>query len=140
MVDVYEVVLGIIALAVMVCAPILCVMLYDLVSGRWDDNIAHWHDVRKLRHTGRPIERIAADLRRLRHSVRTDADRSAVHQMADLQAYDQVLVQACEMLQIEHELTEALIGIDRDIERIRMEASLESAGVVLIETRKGQPH
>jgi hypothetical protein len=139
MVDPYEVVLGVLALAIMVCVPILCVVLYDLTVGRWDDNVAHWREVRKLGRTGTPIERVAADLRRLRAAVRADGDRSATHQIADRLAYDEVLIQACVMLGIEHELNDELTGLERDIERFRLEASLEGAGLVLNDSRRGQP-
>ena len=40
-------------------------------------------------------------------------------------AYDQVLIQACSMLEIEHELRDATSGMERDIERLRVEAELE---------------
>jgi hypothetical protein len=41
-------------------------------------------------------------------------------------------------LQIEHELGIESVGMERDIERIRVEAELERAGVVLSERRYGQ--
>ena len=42
------------------------------------------------------------------------------------------------MLEIEHELGNDSVGMERDIERIRVEADLERAGVVLSERRYGQ--
>ena len=75
-VDLYQVLLGGIAVAIMVLVPILSVLLYDLLAGRWDGAIqrrarrssaAHRRAVRELRHQqGVPIEQLAADLRRLR--------------------------------------------------------------------------
>jgi hypothetical protein len=58
--------------------------------------------------------------------------------MGNRMAYDRVLMQACEMLEIEHELGNDSVGMERDIERIRVEAELERAGVVLSERRYGQ--
>ena len=60
-----------------------------------------------------------------------DAHRSAAHQMGNRLAYDRLMIQTCEMLEIEHELDGDSIGLDRDIERFRVEAELERAGVVL---------
>jgi hypothetical protein len=67
-----------------------------------------------------------------------DAHRSAVHQIGNRVAYDQVLIQASEMLQIEHDLAKRSAGMERDIERLRVEAELERAGVVLSDRRYGQ--
>jgi hypothetical protein len=150
MVDVYQVVLGAIAVSIMVLVPIGLVLLYDLLAGRWDSSIARWRESRQqaaqrrknLRamrdQRGVPLEQVAANLRRLRGVVTRDAHRSAAHQMGDRLAYDQVLIQACEMLEIEHDLRGETAGMERDIERIRVEAELERAGVVLSERNYGQ--
>jgi hypothetical protein len=61
-----------------------------------------------------------------------------VHQIGDRVAYDQVLIQASEMLQIEHDLAKHSAGMERNIERLRVEAELERAGVVLSDRRYGQ--
>jgi len=37
MVDPYQVVLGAIAVAIIIAVPILCVALFDLTAGRWDE-------------------------------------------------------------------------------------------------------
>ena len=47
-------------------------------------------------------------------------------------------MQACEMLDIEHELAGESIGFERDIERIRIEAELERAGIIVSDRRFGQ--
>ncbi len=150
MVDLYQVVLGGIAVAVMVLVPIFCVIGYDLMAGRWDASIQRWKNrrlasvnhrrgVRALRNQhGIPIEKLAADLRRLRVAVRGDANRSAAHQMGNRLAYDRVLMQACAMLEIEHELAGDSIGFERDIERLRLEAELERAGIEVSDRRFGQ--
>jgi hypothetical protein len=150
MVDVYQVVLGAIAVSIMVLVPIGLVLLYDLLAGRWDNSIGRWRDSRQqaaqrrknLRamrdQRGVPLEQVAANLRRLRAVVTRDAHRSAAHQMGDRLAYDQVLMQACQMLEIEHDLSGETAGMERDIERLRVEAELERAGVVLSERNYGQ--
>ena len=149
-VDLYQVILGGIAVAVMVLAPILAVVLYDLLVGRWDERLSRWRNrrssaaahrqaVRELRHQqGVPIEQLAADLRRLRAILGTDAHRSAAHQMGNRLAYDKLLMQVCGMLDIEHDLEGESIGFERDIERFRVEAELERAGLILSDRRYGQ--
>ena len=149
-VDLYQVILGGIAVAVMVLVPILAVVIYDRLVGRWEGGLSRWRDrrssaaahrqaVRELRHQqGLPIEQLAADLRRLRAILGTDAHRSAAHQMGNRLAYDKLLMQVCEMLEIEHDLDGDSIGIERDIERIRVEAELERAGLILSDRRFGQ--
>ena len=149
-VDLYQVILGGIAVAVMVLIPILAVVIYDLLVGRWDGGLRRWRDrrssaaahrqaVRELRHQqGVPIEQLAADLRRLRAILGTDAHRSAAHQMGNRLAYDKLLMQVCQMLEIEHDLEGDSIGFERDIERIRVEAELERAGLILSDRRFGQ--
>jgi hypothetical protein len=149
-VDLYQVILGGIAVAIMVLIPIFVVVIYDLLVGRWDGGLRRWRDrrssaaahrqaVRELRHQqGVPIEQLAADLRRLRAILGTDAHRSAAHQMGNRLAYDKLLMQVCEMLEIEHDLEGDSIGFERDIERIRVEAELERAGLILSDRRFGQ--
>jgi hypothetical protein len=149
-VDLYQVVLGGIAVAIMVLGPILGLVFYDLLAGRWDGSLRRWRErrsesaahrqaVRELRRQqGVPIEQLAADLRRLRAIVGSDAHRSAAHQMGNRLAYDKLLRQVCEMLEIEHELDGDSIGFERDIERIRVEAELERAGLILSDRRYGQ--
>ena len=150
MADTYQVMLGAVAVAIMVLVPIGAVLLYDLLAGRWDAQLSRWRErrsdavahrraVKMLRQqNGRPLEQLVADLRRLRTAVGTDAHRSAAHQMGNRMAYDQLLKQTCGMLDIEHELSDDCMGLDRDIERFRIEAELERAGVMVTDRRFGQ--
>ncbi len=150
MVDLYQVVLGALAVAVLVLVPIGCVLLYDVLAGRWDESLRRWRGnrvesaehrraVRALRDQhGVPLEQLAADLRRLRALVSGDANRSAAHQLGNRLAYDRLLTQICAMLEIEHELEGESAGIERDLERLRVEAELERAGLVLTDRRFGQ--
>ena len=148
MVDVYQAVLG--AVSAMILVPVGVVLLYGLLAGRWDAAISNWRGSRRQkaerrrnlramrRQQGVPLEQVAANLRRLRGVLTVDAHRSAVHQIGNRVAYDQVLIQASEMLQIEHDLAKHSAGMERNIERLRVEAELERAGVVLSDRRYGQ--
>src|SRR5215203_1598617 len=131
MVDVYQVVVGAIAVSVMILVPVGVVLLYGLLAGRWDAAISNWRGSRRQkaerrrnlramrRQQGVPLEQVAANLRRLRGVLTVDAHRSTVHQ-------------------IEHDLARRSAGMERDIERLRVEAELERAGVVLSDRRYGQ--
>ena len=76
------------------------------------------------------IEKVAADLRRLRRQRAGIAQRSPVWRTAIEDAYDDRLRLACERLVIAEHLTE-LSGFDREIERVRLEGELEAAGIAL---------
>lgn len=80
----------------------------------------------------RPIERIAADLRRVRRARACfEPGASAVKKIAARQAYDALLVQACKALDVEHRLLVLSEGMDREIERIRVEERLRDLGLSL---------
>ena len=150
MVDTYQAVLGAVAVAIMVLVPIVCVLAYDFFAGRWDETLKGWREERQTRRVhrrnvkalrqqhGLPLERVVADLRRLRLVVGQDARRSAAHQIGNRLAYDRLLCQACEMLEIQHELGTESTGMERDIERLRVEAELERVGVQVTDRRFGQ--
>jgi hypothetical protein len=79
---------------------------------------------------GRPsIGVIAADLRRLGRQRLGVATRSPVWHAAVLRAYDDQLRLACQALDIEEHLCE-LVGVDLEIERVRVEGELQAAGLV----------
>lgn len=138
--DKKEVKLAVLASAIIVGVPLVAIAVQDLLSGRWSQHRSRPEDSAEGEGTegqgtvphlrGRPIEQLAADLRRMRGTVATDQRRSATHQLANRIAYDQLLMQACEMLRVSHDLDKTS-GPERDIERIRVEAELERAGIVL---------
>lgn len=150
MVDSYQMVLGAVAVTVMVLVPILCVLGYDLLAGRWDESLAGWRERRSARREhrqgvkalreqqGLPLEQLIADLRRLRAVVGDDAGRSAAHQMGTRLAYDRLLAQTCDMLEVHHDLQDECLGMEREIERLRVEAELERLGVRVTDKRFGQ--
>lgn len=78
-----------------------------------------------------PLERIAADLCRLATAMR-DAPRgvSRVRHTGTLLAYDDRLAAAALALDVRHALDELPLGMDRDLERLRVEAELRAAGLV----------
>ena len=77
-----------------------------------------------------PIEKVAADLRRLRRQRAGIAQRSPVWRSAIEDAYDDRLCLACERLGIAEHLMQ-LAGVDREIERVRLEGELQAAGIAL---------
>jgi hypothetical protein len=82
--------------------------------------------------TRRPLQVVAADLRRLsRQLALVPAGAPLVRWRALWSAYDSVLVEAAEALEVSHALAEAPVGMARDIERLRVLAALEGAGLVV---------
>ena len=83
--------------------------------------------------TRRPIQVVAADLRRLsRQLALVPSGSTLVRWKALWAAYDGVLVEAAEMLEVPHDLTEQpAAGVARDVERVRVLAALEGAGLVV---------
>jgi hypothetical protein len=80
----------------------------------------------------RAIQVVAADLRRLsRELAAVPAGAPLVRWKALWHAYDRVLVEAAELLDVPHDLAAAPIGIPRDIERLRVLCQLEAAGLVV---------
>jgi hypothetical protein len=78
----------------------------------------------------RPIERIAADLRRVRRSRACfEPGTSAIRKIGARQAYDALLVQACAALEVEHRLCGLPEGMDREVERFRVEECLRRLGL-----------
>ncbi|MEV6306145.1 hypothetical protein AB0M02_42505 [Actinoplanes sp. NPDC051861] len=77
------------------------------------------------------IEQIAYDLRRLDRLRRSGLTRSSqVWLAAVLTAYDIRLQLACRQLGVTEHL-QPLDGVDREIERVRVEGQLEAAGLTL---------
>ena len=77
-----------------------------------------------------PIERLAADLRRVHRALAEfPPGTPAVRRRAAREAYDALLVQACAALEVPHRLDSLGEGMDREVERLRVEEELRSAGV-----------
>jgi len=78
-----------------------------------------------------PLERLAADVRRLRSARLSDrASRSMTQRRALEMAYDDRLCDVCEALQVPQEIR-VLQGFEREFERLRVEEELVRAGLDL---------
>jgi len=81
---------------------------------------------------GRPIQVVAADLRRLsRQLALVPAGAPLVRWQALWAAYDDVLTEAAAQLEVPHELPTTPNGMARDLERLRLLAALEGAGLAV---------
>lgn len=79
---------------------------------------------------GMPIERIAADLRRIRpQAVAPTAGMPMARRRAIVAAYDEALLDACRALDVHTDLGLVTDALERESERLRTEAELERAGV-----------
>jgi hypothetical protein len=80
----------------------------------------------------RPIQVVAADLRRLsRLLALVPAGAPLVRWQALWAAYDDVLSEAAAELEVPHELPTTPTGMARDLERLRLLAALEAAGLAV---------
>ena len=80
---------------------------------------------------GPPLEKLAADLRRLRPQARTPRPGIPMARHRGIvAAYDMVLVDTAKALAVETTLAELPeLAIDREAERLRLESALEQAGL-----------
>ena len=148
-----QVTVGVLALLIIASLPLLIMVGLDAAIGGDDDSHRGWRikrvsqllrerrehrrNVQALKHqVGIPIERLGSDLRRLRELIRHSDHCSATQQVALRQAYDRVLIETCEMLDLPHQLELPTEGLERDIERLRVEAMLEGHGIVISNIRR----
>lgn len=79
-----------------------------------------------------PIQALAADLRRVhRLLAEFGPGTPAARRNGTRQAYDALLIQACAAVEVEHELDTLPEGVDREVERLRVEHSLRTAGLAI---------
>lgn len=79
-----------------------------------------------------PIERLAADLRRVRRDLAgLKPGAPMVRRRAAHQAYDALLAQACTAVEVPHRLDEVPDGVEREVERLRVEEALRGAGLAI---------
>ncbi|HKS47978.1 MAG TPA: hypothetical protein VJT49_23275 [Amycolatopsis sp.] len=94
--------------------------------------VGRWCHRRPPVAEGPPIERLAADLRRVhRQLARMAADAPVVRRRAANQAYDALLTQACRAVGVAHRLDTVPDGIEREIERLRVEDALRQSGLAV---------
>jgi hypothetical protein len=84
----------------------------------------------KLSPAHPPIQELAADLRRVHRLLAQFAPGTPMaRRVGTRQAYDALLVDACDAVEIPHRLGEIPEGMEREIERLRVEESLRTAGL-----------
>jgi hypothetical protein len=79
---------------------------------------------------GPSLETVVANLRRLHRQVRDCRPPTRVRTVALLAAYDDTLLEACAMVDVDAPLATAT-GSDRAFARMLTEAALENAGIAL---------
>jgi hypothetical protein len=106
----------------------------------WTGPVYRWgHRVRERRRSARnpmpgrrPLQVVAADVRRLGRSLtRVPAGAPMARRRALAAAYDDVLIEAALLLEVPHELRTTPDGPARDVERLRLIADLEAAGLAV---------
>jgi len=117
-------------LAIAVLAPTMLFWLIVRVP-RFVDGLGAWLRGRRgPTPTAPPIEQLAADLRRVHHTIADCAPGTpAVRRRAAREAYDALLVQACAATDVPHHLDTLPDGVDREVERLRVEQALRTAGL-----------
>ncbi len=91
------------------------------------------------RPTDPPIERVAADLRRLGAERLANEPRSASWQTIVQRVYDDRLRTACRQLDLAEYLS-GLSGVDREIERLRIVDALAGAGLAVTPAPARRPN
>lgn len=82
--------------------------------------------------SGPSIQQVSADLRRVRKILAGyESGTPAIRRRGTREAYDALLVQACRAVGVEHRLHGLPEGMDRELERLRVEESLRSAGLAI---------
>jgi hypothetical protein len=77
-----------------------------------------------------PIQELASDLRRVHRVLAQFAPGTPMaRRTGTRQAYDALLADACDAVEIRHRLREIPEGIEREVERLRVEESLRTAGL-----------
>lgn len=88
---------------------------------------------------GPSLQRLVADLRRLRTELINDPPTNNVRRVALLMAYDSVLCDLCARLEISTAL-DGVVGPEQEFERLRAEAGIQEAGIPLVvPRRRAQP-
>ena len=86
-----------------------------------------------------PVERLAADLRRLSAASRNlPRGTPYARHKGLLLAYDDTLIAACRALDVPQSLDVLPFGTDRELERLRVEGALEAAGLQISAPRYSQ--
>jgi hypothetical protein len=121
-----------VAIAVLATLPglLLYVVLHPGSIGGWAGDFWERHHRRVPDASGPPVEKLAVELRRLSRVLIDTGPVSSVRRFGVEQVYDETLGKACQALGVEHHLDEVRLA-DREFERLRVEAALQEAGLVL---------
>lgn len=115
--------------AVAVIAPALFFWIVLRVP-RLVDGIGERVRRRRVVATTLPIEQLAADIRRVhRMLMQYPSGTPMLRRVAARDAYDELLRQACVAVDVEHRLDTLPEGMERDLERLRVEEALREAGL-----------
>jgi hypothetical protein len=100
---------------------------------RWTRrNVQRRRAARRPDPSRRPLQVVAADVRRLGRSLTlVPAGAPMARRRALAAAYDDVLIEAAVLLEVPHELRATPEGSARDLERLRLVAALEDAGLAV---------
>jgi hypothetical protein len=108
------------------------VPLYRHEIGRWLRRVHHRFRPPPEPPAGHAIERIAHDARRVRAEIVITPQGTPMARRAGVvQAYDELLGEACRALGIPDTLTGMEPGFERDAERLHVESRLDAAGLHL---------
>jgi hypothetical protein len=128
-------VIGLLELVALALAPVLAVSALVRVNLAYEACVRLGRRVYLLETppeppVGPPLEKLAADLRRLRPAARTPRpDTPPDLLLRTLTAYDEALVGSARALSVTTTLAGLPEGFDREVERRRLERALEAAGL-----------
>jgi hypothetical protein len=118
---------GVLLLCLLAVAPVVILRAF-VRRGRSGRRLAMSRNVAARR----PLEQVAADLRRLdRQFALVPSGATLVRWRALWAAYDRVLMEAAEQLEVAHTLPDMPVGVARDIERLRVVSAVEARGLVV---------
>jgi hypothetical protein len=130
-----RVLVGLLELVGLALAPVLMVSILVRVNLIYEAFLSlgrrlYLFHTPPVRPAGPPLEKLAADLRRLRPEARSDrANELTARQRRALTAYDAALVTTARALDVETTLADRREGWERDAERFRLEHALTLAGL-----------
>jgi hypothetical protein len=130
-----RVLVGLLEVVTMAAAPVVMVSLLVRSPQIYERSVTlgrrvHLLDTPPMRPSGLPIEKLAADLRRLRPECRSaHPDARSAKQRRTVASYDGVLLATARALDVDTALGDLPDGLDREAERRRLEQALETAGL-----------
>jgi hypothetical protein len=123
--------LGFLALFVLTAAPVVALRRWD----RAGPGARRWREAdpaAPLRPARRSLQQVAADVRRLSRATElVPAGTPMARRRGLWAAYDDVLAEAAELLEVPHALAGLPEGRARDVERLRLLSALRGAGLVV---------